>query len=35
VYPGQDHGLSQPAYARDVIKRYLSWYERWLKPAKW
>ncbi len=34
VYPGQFHGLSTPSYIRDRYERYLSWYGKFLKPAK-
>ena len=31
VYPGQSHGISKPSFQRDVLTRYLAWYERWLR----
>lgn len=31
VYPGQSHGISRPSFQRDVLSRYLSWYDQWLK----
>jgi dipeptidyl aminopeptidase/acylaminoacyl peptidase len=31
VYPGQSHGISKPSFQRDVLTRYLSWYEQWLQ----
>ena len=30
VYPGQSHSITKPTFRRDVLKRYLSWYEQWL-----
>jgi dipeptidyl aminopeptidase/acylaminoacyl peptidase len=31
IYPGQSHEFSKPSFQRDVLARYLSWYERWLQ----
>ena len=31
VYPGQSHGISRPSFQRDVLTRYLSWYDQWLQ----
>jgi len=31
VYPGQSHEIARPSFQRDVLERYLSWYEQWLK----
>ncbi len=31
VYPGQSHGFSKPSFQRDVLTRYLSWYDQWLQ----
>lgn len=33
VYPGQGHGLRPPSYLVDRHKRYLEWYDRWVKPS--
>jgi dipeptidyl aminopeptidase/acylaminoacyl peptidase len=30
VYPGQSHGIGKPGFQRDVLTRYLSWYDQWL-----
>ncbi len=30
VYPGQSHGLREPAYQKDRLLRYLDWYDRWV-----
>ena len=34
VYPGQGHGIRIPSYQRDRMQRYLSWYDRFLKPGQ-
>jgi dipeptidyl aminopeptidase/acylaminoacyl peptidase len=31
VYPGQSHGISKPSFQRDVLTRYLAWYDQWLR----
>ncbi len=31
VYPGQSHGISKPSFQRDVLQRYLAWYDQWLR----
>jgi dipeptidyl aminopeptidase/acylaminoacyl peptidase len=31
VYPGESHGIAKPSFQRDVLRRYLSWYDQWLK----
>ena len=31
VYPGQSHEISKPSFQRDVLTRYLSWYDQWLQ----
>jgi dipeptidyl aminopeptidase/acylaminoacyl peptidase len=31
VYPGQHHGIARPSYRVDLYRRYLDWYERWVK----
>ncbi|WP_334980628.1 S9 family peptidase [Nostoc sp.] len=33
VYPGQSHGISKPSYQRDVLERYLAWYDKYLTPS--
>ncbi|MDF5711150.1 MAG: S9 family peptidase [Nostoc sp. S4] len=33
VYPGQSHGISKPSYQRDVLERYLAWYDKYLIPS--
>jgi dipeptidyl aminopeptidase/acylaminoacyl peptidase len=34
IYPGQFHGITTPTYKIDRLKRYLEWYDKYLKPAK-
>jgi len=31
IYPGQSHGIAKPGFQRDVLNRYLSWYQQWLQ----
>jgi dipeptidyl aminopeptidase/acylaminoacyl peptidase len=31
VYPGQGHGIRVPSYQVDRYRRYLAWYDRWVK----
>ncbi|MEH1911248.1 alpha/beta hydrolase family protein [Nostoc sp.] len=33
VYPEQSHGISKPSYQRDVLERYLAWYDKYLIPS--
>jgi dipeptidyl aminopeptidase/acylaminoacyl peptidase len=33
VYPGQPHGIGPASYRRDRHRRYLDWYDRWVKKA--
>jgi dipeptidyl aminopeptidase/acylaminoacyl peptidase len=30
IYPGQSHGISRPSLQRDLLQRYLGWYDQWL-----
>ena len=34
IYPGQFHGLTTPSYKVDRLKRYLAWYDKYLKVRK-
>jgi dipeptidyl aminopeptidase/acylaminoacyl peptidase len=34
IYPGQRHGLTTPSYRTDRLERYLSWYDKYLKPRE-
>lgn len=31
IYPGESHGISKSSFYRDVLVRYLDWYDQWLK----
>jgi dipeptidyl aminopeptidase/acylaminoacyl peptidase len=31
VYPGQHHGIAKPSYQKDVLERYLAWYDKYVK----
>ncbi len=31
VYPGQHHGIGKPSYQKDVLDRYLAWYDKYVK----
>ncbi len=31
IYPGQFHGLTNPAYLRDRLERYNNWYDKYIK----
>jgi dipeptidyl aminopeptidase/acylaminoacyl peptidase len=33
IYPGEYHEIRKPSYRRDRLQRYLSWYDRYLKPG--
>ncbi len=33
IYPDQFHGITRPSYVRDRYERYLTWYDKHLKPA--
>lgn len=33
IYPDQYHGLTIPSYQRDRLRRYLDWFDKYLKPA--
>jgi dipeptidyl aminopeptidase/acylaminoacyl peptidase len=33
VYPNERHGIRRPTFQKDRYERYLSWYEKYLKPA--
>ncbi|MGH9486029.1 MAG: S9 family peptidase [Terriglobales bacterium] len=34
LYPGQWHGISRPSFQRDVDRRYLAWYGKYLLGGK-
>jgi len=33
VYPNEHHIIGRPSYLKDLYKRYLDWYARYLKPG--
>ena len=33
IYPNQFHGITIPSYKVDRLKRYLTWYDKYLKPG--
>lgn len=33
VYPGQNHVLTRPSFIKDCMRRYVEWFDRYLKPA--
>jgi dipeptidyl aminopeptidase/acylaminoacyl peptidase len=33
VYPGQFHGFTRPSFIRDRYERWLTWWDKYLKPA--
>lgn len=33
VYPGQFHGFTRPSYIRDRYERWLTWWDKYLKPT--
>jgi dipeptidyl aminopeptidase/acylaminoacyl peptidase len=34
IYPDQFHEISVPSYSRDILERYVAWYDRFLMPGK-
>jgi dipeptidyl aminopeptidase/acylaminoacyl peptidase len=34
VYPGEHHGIERPSFQKDVVERYLDWYDRHVKQGK-
>jgi dipeptidyl aminopeptidase/acylaminoacyl peptidase len=34
TYPDQFHEISVPSYRRDILERYVAWYDRFLMPVK-
>jgi len=34
IYPGQFHGITTPTYKVDRLRRYLDWYNKYLKAGK-
>ncbi len=33
VYPNERHGIRRPTFVKDRYERYLSWYDKYLKPV--
>ena len=33
IYPDQHHGITKPSYKKDRLDRYVSWYDRYVKPG--
>lgn len=33
IYPGEYHSIDTPSFRKDVMQRYIGWYDRYLKPA--
>jgi dipeptidyl aminopeptidase/acylaminoacyl peptidase len=33
IYPNQFHGIRVPSYRRDLLERYLAWYDKYLKAG--
>ncbi len=33
IYPNSFHGITTPSYQTDRLRRYLAWYDKYLKPA--
>ena len=33
IYPDEYHEIATPSFRKDVLQRYLDWYDRYLKPA--
>jgi dipeptidyl aminopeptidase/acylaminoacyl peptidase len=31
VYPGQFHGITNPAYQKDRFERYIGWFDKFIK----
>ncbi len=33
VYPGAYHGIRRPVYHRDLLNRFVAWFDKYVKPA--
>ena len=33
VYPDEHHGIRRPSFQKDRFERWISWFDRYLKPA--
>ena len=34
VYPGEHHDLSRPSLEKDLLRRYIAWYDQYLATPK-
>ena len=34
VYPGEHHGIRRPSFQKDRFKRFLDWYDKYVKGGK-
>ncbi|MBL8269116.1 alpha/beta hydrolase family protein, partial [Steroidobacter sp.] len=34
IYPGEHHMIERPSFERDLLKRYVQWYDRYLKDER-
>jgi dipeptidyl aminopeptidase/acylaminoacyl peptidase len=34
VYPGAYHGIRRPIYQRDLLQRFVDWFDKYVKPEK-
>jgi dipeptidyl aminopeptidase/acylaminoacyl peptidase len=34
VYPGEHHGIERPSFQKDMVERYLHWFDRHVKQSK-
>jgi dipeptidyl aminopeptidase/acylaminoacyl peptidase len=34
LYPGEHHMIERPSFERDLLQRYVSWYDRYLKDGR-
>ncbi|HEY5756361.1 MAG TPA: S9 family peptidase [Steroidobacter sp.] len=34
IYPGEHHMIERPSFERDLLRRYVSWYDRYLKDER-
>ena len=33
VYPGAHHGIRRPSYQKDLLERFLAWFEKYVKNS--
>jgi dipeptidyl aminopeptidase/acylaminoacyl peptidase len=34
VYPDESHGIYRASFQRDILERYLAWYDPWLRKTR-